>query len=136
MVCHNCRKENDSSSRFCIFCGTLLIQDEEQFPESNDQTNPDVNNLLKELKRDVRILQQQVEDIQLSIPQVESTQPRDLQIEEKRKPNQYYFKDSHRTTPIWEKVDWESIIGGNWLARIGVVAVVIGMGFFLKLAFD
>ena len=136
MVCHNCHKENDNSSRFCIFCGTLLIQDEEQFPESNDQTNPDVNNVLKELKRDVRILQQQVQDIQLSISQVESTHPEDLQIEEKRKPNQYYFKDSHQTTPIWGKVDWESIIGGNWLARIGVLAVVIGMGFFLKLVFD
>jgi uncharacterized membrane protein len=38
----------------------------------------------------------------------------------------------------WEgmDVDWEFLVGGNWLARIGVVAVIIGMGFFLKLAFD
>ena len=27
-------------------------------------------------------------------------------------------------------------MGGNWLARIGIVAVIIGIGFFLKLAFD
>ena len=27
-------------------------------------------------------------------------------------------------------------MGGNWLARIGIVALVIGVGFFLKLAFD
>ncbi len=33
-------------------------------------------------------------------------------------------------------VDWEWLVGGNWLARIGVIAVVFGMGFFLKLAFD
>lgn len=33
-------------------------------------------------------------------------------------------------------VDWEVILGGNWLARIGILAVVIGVGFFLKLAFD
>ena len=32
--------------------------------------------------------------------------------------------------------DWEWLLGGNWLARIGIVAVVIGVGFFLKLAFD
>ncbi len=32
--------------------------------------------------------------------------------------------------------DWEWLFGGNWLARIGVVALVIGIGFFLKLAFD
>ncbi len=33
-------------------------------------------------------------------------------------------------------VDWEILFGGNWLARIGILAVVIGVGFFLKLAFD
>ena len=32
--------------------------------------------------------------------------------------------------------DWEWLLGGNWLARIGIVAVIIGIGFFLKLAFD
>jgi uncharacterized membrane protein len=36
----------------------------------------------------------------------------------------------------WERVDWEPLVSGNWLARIGVLAVVIGTGFFLKLAFD
>ena len=35
--------------------------------------------------------------------------------------------------PKW---DWEWLLGGNWLARIGVLALVIGIGFFLKLAFD
>ena len=136
MICHNCHRENDQSSSFCIFCGILLIQGGEQFPEGTDQTNPDENNLLKELKRDVRLLQQQVQEIQLSISRVEPTRPRDLQVGEVRKPHYTSFKDSHRTTPIWEKVDWESIIGGNWLARVGVLAVVIGMGFFLKLVFD
>jgi uncharacterized membrane protein len=39
---------------------------------------------------------------------------------------------------FWDKIpiDWEMILGGNWLARIGILAVVIGMGFFLKMAFD
>lgn len=31
--------------------------------------------------------------------------------------------------------DWEWLLGGNWLARIGVAALVIGVGFFLQLAF-
>jgi uncharacterized membrane protein len=31
---------------------------------------------------------------------------------------------------------WEWLLGGNWLARIGVLALVMGVGFFLKLAFD
>jgi len=37
---------------------------------------------------------------------------------------------------LWDQVNWEPIVGGNWLARIGVVAIVIGTAFFLKLAFD
>ena len=32
--------------------------------------------------------------------------------------------------------NWEWLLGGNWLARIGIVALIIGVGFFLKLAFD
>lgn len=32
--------------------------------------------------------------------------------------------------------NWEWLVGGNWLARIGIVALVIGIGFFLKLSFD
>ena len=32
--------------------------------------------------------------------------------------------------------DWEWLLGGNWLARIGILALIFGVGFFLKLAFD
>ena len=32
--------------------------------------------------------------------------------------------------------DLEMRIGGNWLSRIGIVALVLGVGFFLKYAFD
>ncbi|MCH7605024.1 DUF2339 domain-containing protein, partial [Patescibacteria group bacterium] len=37
--------------------------------------------------------------------------------------------------PAQEK-DWESILGGNWMVKIGIAAVTLGVGFFLKLAFD
>ena len=33
-------------------------------------------------------------------------------------------------------MDWEQIIGKNWLAIIGAIALTIGMGFFLKLAIE
>jgi uncharacterized membrane protein len=32
--------------------------------------------------------------------------------------------------------EWEQILGGSWLARIGALALIIGIGFFLKYAFD
>ncbi len=34
------------------------------------------------------------------------------------------------------QIDWERVVGQNWFAIIGVVALAIGVGFFLKLAFD
>lgn len=33
-------------------------------------------------------------------------------------------------------VDWEQMLGGNWLMKVGIAAVVIGVGFFLKYAFE
>ena len=38
--------------------------------------------------------------------------------------------------PLLTSFNWEWLLGGNWLARIGIVALMIGVGFFLKLAFD
>ena len=32
--------------------------------------------------------------------------------------------------------DWERLLGRNWFAIIGAIALVVGIGFFLKLAFD
>ena len=40
-----------------------------------------------------------------------------------------------KETPAKPK-EWEQILGGNWLARVGVIALIIGVGFFLKFAFD
>ena len=33
-------------------------------------------------------------------------------------------------------IDWEHVLGRNWFAIIGAVALVLGLGFFLKLSFD
>ncbi|RPJ53583.1 MAG: DUF2339 domain-containing protein [Acidobacteria bacterium] len=32
--------------------------------------------------------------------------------------------------------EWEALIGGRWLAKIGIVALVLGILYFLKYAFD
>ena len=51
----------------------------------------------------------------------------------KRTPAQPPGRRVFDTITSW---DWDWLVGGNWLARIGIVALVIGVGFFLKLAFD
>ena len=43
--------------------------------------------------------------------------------------------DTRRQRRIW-RLDWEQVLGRNWFAIIGGIAVVLGIGFFLKLAFD
>jgi uncharacterized membrane protein len=34
------------------------------------------------------------------------------------------------------QLDWETLIAGRWLNRIGIIAVIVGVTFFLKYAFD
>jgi uncharacterized membrane protein len=41
-----------------------------------------------------------------------------------------------RPAPAWTAPDWESLLGANWLAKLGVAALVLAAGFFLKYAFD
>ena len=38
--------------------------------------------------------------------------------------------------PDFGKWNWEWLVGGNWLARIGVVALIFGVAFFISLAID
>ncbi len=35
-----------------------------------------------------------------------------------------------------EHADWESLVGGNLLTKVGAAALVVGVGFFIKYAFD
>ena len=35
-----------------------------------------------------------------------------------------------------QRIDWEQVLGRNWLAIIGAVTLVLGIGFFLKLSLD
>src|SRR5579872_2499266 len=40
------------------------------------------------------------------------------------------------STPTQPEIDLESRIGSHWLNRIGIAAVLIGISYFLKFAFD
>ena len=39
-------------------------------------------------------------------------------------------------TGIFADWNWEWLLGGNWLARIGIVALIFGVAFFISLAID
>ena len=41
-----------------------------------------------------------------------------------------------RSIKTHPQMDWETLIAGRWLNRIGIIAVIAGVTFFLKYAFD
>lgn len=50
-------------------------------------------------------------------------------------PRQHQPPPPHTHTPA-QKRDLESVIGGSWFAWAGILAVIVAVSFFLKLAFD
>ena len=40
------------------------------------------------------------------------------------------------SSAVFADWNWEWLLGGNWLARIGVVALVVGVGLFISLAIE
>src|SRR5262245_19929464 len=45
-------------------------------------------------------------------------------------------KPEPASLPQHQKADLEAKIGGHWLNRIGIIAVLIGVSYFLKYAFE
>ncbi len=59
-----------------------------------------------------------------------------LKIERPQPPSPAVATPPAAEKPARPPGEWEQILGGNWLARIGVFALLIGVAFFLKYAFD
>ena len=61
----------------------------------------------------------------------------------RREPSRGLVQEGH-APPRWNKPsgsttalkDWEQALPGNWLSRIGAVALFIGLGFLAKMAYD
>mgnify|MGYP000486424912 FL=1 len=138
MHCPLCDRENADTSSFCIYCGAELhnVEDEADTLEIGPDA-PEQQRVISGLTRDVRQLQREMRQVLSILSRQDDTAVT-------RQPVSPGPTVEMRPTPeapvsepsLWDRVDWEPIVGGNWLARIGVVAIVIGTAFFLKLAFD
>ena len=74
-----------------------------------------------------------------SVAEVEEITPPPVDIEPYHSPFESKapeFQSQKQSAFSLEGVNIESLIGGNWFNRIGILAIVIGIGFFLKLAFE
>ncbi len=143
MQCPNCKKENKVSNCFCIYCGaTLPVPEQESTPKSEQISADDNFRQLQILREEVHRLREASNRLNERLSVIENIQRPTLAPSE-LKPEKPTVKTSEpivlpSPTPAKEKKtrEWEQILGGNWLARIGALALVIGIAFFLKMAFD
>lgn len=150
MKCPNCQQENEPTSRFCIFCGALLETSEsgsssEPAHDAGD-TPPEQR---QELHRELRRLEELIVLINERLIALEratgkpAPPPEPTSAPSAAAPSQVGAPVTAEKAPPPEgktpgdvEREWEQILGGHWLARIGVVALIIGIAFFLKFAFD
>ncbi|MFC2042254.1 DUF2339 domain-containing protein [Chloroflexota bacterium] len=175
MKCSNCQKENDPSSRFCIFCGSPLQPREPEVPSEPISGAEDaLSQQVQELQAEVRRLRERdkltserlaalerLQGIVAPTPQSISAAPPEPVQPSPQEPVPAPVSGVEPApsipatpspepqvpaiTPVPRRIpkaaptkprEWEQILGGNWLARIGVIALIIGAAFFIKYAFD
>ena len=162
MQCANCSGENSRGSSFCIHCGKELVSDGTgaDAPDtpntqggsgSLDSRVQSLNLRLSSLEARLANLERRLGVSSTSgAPSPAGTAARDAAVHARpprqpqrapAAPTQALSEETAAVSEAFEPepsqaVDWEQVIGGNWLARVGVLALILGVAFFLKLAFD
>ena len=138
MRCPLCDRENADTSSFCIYCGAELLNVEDE--AATLEIGPDAQEqqlVIGDLTRDVRQLQREMRQVLSILSRQDDTAGTRQPVSPGPTVETWPAPEAPVSeSSLWDRVDWEPIVGGNWLARIGVVAIVIGTAFFLKLAFD
>jgi len=93
-----------------------------------------INKAISDLNQKIEL--QNVRISQLEGGQVKVTSPMPTYISPPPAPvSAPFFQTTFQPTPVRES-NLEENIGGTWFARIGMAALVLGVSFFLKYAFD
>ena len=158
MRCPACDLWNGENNTYCVGCGAALFSDESfqapveelsraELQETVYRLQAEVGRMQEHLSRNRGVLGTYERSRAAAQPTSESAAGPDAPGESNAsgipsaaasaEPSfaDSSERDDHELRRLFS-VDWEMILGGNWLARIGILAVVIGVGFFLKLAFD
>ncbi|UCB43634.1 MAG: DUF2339 domain-containing protein [Dehalococcoidales bacterium] len=140
MKCPSCNKDNDPENSYCISCGALIS---EEMPVLREE----ISHLrrLIELMQERLVILERTQGISGPRPELGPTPPETLTPAQTAAPPAGPVPADLAVTPPAPpksrtpraiEREWEQILGGSWLARIGVLAIIIGVGFFLKYAFD
>jgi len=106
----------------------LVLSDGEASPPEKFSGREEASSVQENLKTDIIIPVPLSHTLTESIPPTKHEPPSKPAGSEKE---QNLKQKSTRTN-----VEWEALVGGKILNRIGAVALIIGIGFFLKYAFD
>ena len=130
MNCNNCKKSIPDDSKFCTFCGFQIIKDNLSTSDSE----------ITEIKYELKSLKSQLESIIKKTPkEKEKKQWTEVQSGLSKLQNINLNKPNIKVpnTGIFPTTnEIELLIGQNWLARIGSLAIIFGIGFFIKAAID
>jgi uncharacterized membrane protein len=135
MLCPKCKRENQPTSYFCTFCGAPLPTPEVEDPQEQLALREEMRRL-RELVIAMNNRLAALEIMQgVVIPPPSKPTPATPSKAAVPIPAAEAPPRKGKPTRV-EKREWEQIFGGTWLARIGILALVIGVAFFLKFAFD
>ena len=165
MNCPNCGQEVLSGDRFCIGCGLPLSDDSPPQEEASSQEEPTQAPTDRQdstaIDQEVLTLQNTVATIRGELSRLRDSlaivDQRLLELRAGAQPSVTRKPIAQSAPPLSEatpstglvppwvarppffrgiSIDWEHVLGRNWFAIIGALALTIGVGFFLKLAFD
>lgn len=132
--CPKCGHENPEGTRICAGCGSPLPSSTGQSQDVNEEIRQlrsllkQVNERLDSLERRQEIIPPETQPVSEAPPAPIPPPSEPVTAVEEPPPEEKPPKARER--------EWEQILGGSWLARIGVLAIIIGVAFFLKFAFD
>jgi uncharacterized membrane protein len=152
MRCPVCERRSAHGKKFCNFCGSPLpgVEPQEVEPSSKNyqsQSSP-MNESLREIRRALVHLADRVSALEKLKDMAEtpiSQQETGIAITTRSASQSSDAIPGHTPRPSapirpprykLPQIDWEQVLGLNWLAIIGAIALATGVGFFLMLAFE
>ncbi len=141
ILCGKCGNNNPPEARFCLSCGAPL-KTEPAIPPPEPHAVADEIRQLRGLLTIINTRLDALESWQTtakapSPPAPTPATPAAATTQmEKTPPEKAPAMATEEETAPARAREWEQVLGGSWLARIGVLALIIGIGFFLKYAFE
>ncbi len=149
MKCPVCHHVNISVGRFCAGCGAPMPrQTPRQDGGLDDEESPDdrlrlLQSEVESIRGQLRQIVGQLQHVTESLDRAQAARSSQPRLEPSSGPQAGEVPTFPAERPLFggldarvRRLNWELIVGGNWLARIGVVALIFGVAFFLKLAID